>query len=262
MTFILHLELGFSNASMRLENTFVAADGVGEKTERRLWRDGVGTWREFEERDVLGSRTRDNVLEFVDEARDRLDAGDAGFFADRLPSGYGWRMYPDFSDTACFFDIETTGLSPESSVVTTVSFHRGGDTRTLVRGDDLTADAVQRELDRSSLVVSYNGKCFDQPFLENELGVEFDVPHLDSMYLCRRLDYTGGLKQVEHDLGVSRGLEDVDGREAVRLWRRYEGGDDEALDRLVRYNRFDTVNLSDVVDRALQELHERETVDI
>lgn len=239
---------------MRLENTFLGADGVGPKTERRLWSDGVRTWREFRERDVLGPKTRENVLEFVDEGRRRLADDDPEFFERRLPSSELWRLYRNFDDSACFFDIETTGLSSASSVVTTVSFHRDGDTRTLVRGDDLSREAVERELEDSSLLVSYNGRRFDEPFLEDDLGVDVDVPHLDLMYLGRRCGYTGGLKQVERALDVDRGLEDVDGREAVRLWRRYERGDEDALDRLVRYNRLDAENLQAVVERLHAEL--------
>ena len=242
---------------MRVENSFVPVRGVGEKTERRLWRDGVTDWGAFEECDALGETRRDRVLRFVDEARDALGRDDAGFFRDTFPDAELWRMYRNFEDTACFFDIETTGLDADRDKVTTVSFHRGGETTTLVRGDDLTAENVASELERSDVLVSYNGRRFDQPFLETEFGVSVDTPHIDILPLCRRLGLTGGLKDVEDAAGVGReGVEDVDGREAVRLWYAYEDGDTDALERLIRYNRYDTENLRPVVERVHDRLHE------
>ncbi|MFP4632547.1 MAG: ribonuclease H-like domain-containing protein [Halobacteriales archaeon] len=238
---------------MRLVNSFVGARGVGPKTERRLWRAGVLTWEDFEERDVLGPKTRRSVLEFVREGRRRLEAGDPWYFAERLPESARWRMTRDFEDSIAYFDIETTGLSSDS-LVTTVSFYRDGETSTYIRGDDLSFDSLQAELDQADLVVSYNGKRFDQPFLEREFGVDFTAPHLDLLYLCRRTGYTGGLKSVESQLGVGRGGVDVTGKDAVRLWREYEAGDGDALERLVTYNALDARNLSRVLDRLREEL--------
>jgi uncharacterized protein YprB with RNaseH-like and TPR domain len=239
---------------MRVENSFVPVRGVGEKTERRLWSDGITDWEAFEESGVLGETRRERVLRFIEEARDALDERDAGFLGEALPDGEMWRMYRNFEDGVCFFDIETTGLDAERNKVTTVSFHRDGDTTTLVRGDDLTPGNVAEEFGESDVVVSYNGRRFDEPFLETDLGISVDTPHIDLMYLCRRIGLTGGLKSVEGALGVGReGVEEVDGREAVRLWHAYEDGDTEALERLVRYNRYDAENLRAV----LEAVHDR-----
>jgi len=244
---------------MRVENSFVPVRGVGEKTERRLWRDGVTDWERFEERggDVVSGRRHDRVLSYIDEARDALDAGDASFFGETFPDRELWRMYRNFDEEACFFDIETTGLSPERNIVTTVSFHIDGETTTLVRGDDLTPGNVREVLGDASLVVSYNGKRFDAPFVETDLGVEFETPHVDLMYPCQRVGLTGGLKAVEEKLDVGRdeAVDDVDGREAVRLWHAYEDGDTAALERLIEYNRYDTENLRAVLDAVHDRLH-------
>ena len=244
---------------MRVENSFVPVRGVGEKTERRLWRDGVTDWGSFEERgeEVVSGRRHGRVLSYIDEAREALGAGDASFFGETFPNGELWRMYRNFDDEACFFDIETTGLSPERNVVTTVSFHIDGETTTLVRGDDLTPGNVRGILNDASLVVSYNGKRFDAPFVESDLGVELETPHVDLMYPCRRVGLTGGLKTVEKTLGVGRdGVDDVDGREAVRLWHAYEDGDTAALEKLIEYNRYDAENLRAVLDAVHDRLHD------
>ncbi|GGM72742.1 uncharacterized protein YprB with RNaseH-like and TPR domain [Halarchaeum rubridurum] len=243
---------------MRVENSFIAVDGVGERTERSLWADGVRHWDDFDP-DHLGEKTGRAVDDYIAAARERLAAGDADFFAETLPDGELWRTYENFAENACFFDIETTGLDAATNDVTTVSFHRGGETTTLVRGDDLTAANVRAELDAADLLVSFNGKRFDAPFIESSFDLDVTTPHLDLMYPCKRLDLTGGLKQIESELGLDReGVEGVDGREAVRLWHRYERENDEAaLDRLVEYNRYDTVNLRALAERVTAGLHER-----
>ncbi len=235
---------------MKLQNSFIAAGGVGEKTEQKLWKRGVTHWDDFEE-DLLGPKTGRNVREFIDAARERLDAGDAAFFGRNLPSGSLWRAYDNFAESVCFFDIETTGLDSARHDVTTVSLHRGGDTRTYVQGKDLSADALREEFAESSMLVSFNGKRFDQPFLEDSFDLDVTTPHLDLMYTCKQIGLSGGLKAVEREVGIDRADDDVDGREAVRLWHRYDRNeDDAALDRLVKYNREDTENLRDLLEHV------------
>ncbi len=239
---------------MRVENSFIPVRGVGKATERKLWAAGITTWDEFDG-SVVGSTLSDRIEAFVDEARDRLAADDARYFDRQFPNASQWRLYEDFCDRAAFFDIETTGLSRTRHEVTTLSVHRGGRTRTLVRGRDLTREAVREALD-APLLVSFNGARFDVPFLEQSFDLSIDRPHLDLMYPCRRVDLTGGLSAVERELGVDRDHPDVGGEEAVRLWYEYERDDNQhALERLVEYNQDDAANLRPVADAVTDRLH-------
>ncbi|MFB6208128.1 MAG: ribonuclease H-like domain-containing protein [Candidatus Nanohaloarchaea archaeon] len=237
---------------MKIQNSFILAPGVGEKTEQKLWKSGVTHWDQLSDSDI---RKKDSIQNFLEKARKNLEVGNSVFFGDKLPGNELWRLYRNFEDSANFFDIETTGLSPEKNRVTTVSFHRDGESKTLVRGEDLTRENLERELHKSGMLVSFNGKRFDQPFLEKNLGVNIELPHVDLMYLFKRLGYTGGLKSIEKQLGVDRELEDVDGREAVRLWKQYERNNDEsALDKLVRYNQYDARNLQELMEMVHRKL--------
>lgn len=240
---------------MRIENSFLPVHGVGEKTERRLWRAGITHWDDFED-SLLGDVQGERIRAFIENARGRLDANDAAFFNEAFPSGSRWRLYENFRDSACFFDIETTGLDARHSEVTTVSFHQDGETTTLVRGDDLTRAAIETELSDAGLLVSFNGKRFDVPFLEESFGLDIGRPHIDLMYPCRRLDLTGGLKTIERAVGIDRDRPDLSGRDAIRLWRQYERGDREALRTLVSYNRADTVNLRSLMEVVADQLHD------
>jgi hypothetical protein len=240
---------------MRVENSFVPVRGVGETTERRLWQRGVRTWADFDGT-VPGPAPADRVYEFIDTATDRLDAGDTRYFAEVLPAGCEWRLYENFRAETCFLDIETTGLDRYDDEVTVVSCHRDGRTETLVRGRDLTGDRLGRELADASLLVTFNGKRFDVPFLEDAFGLDVEVPHIDLLYPCRRLDLTGGLKTVEREVGIDRDRPDLSGRDAVRLWREYERGDEGALETLVSYNRDDTENMRQLLEFVTDRLHD------
>jgi len=232
---------------MRIENSFIPVDGVGERTERTLWEAGVTQWDAFDE-SVVGERRGERIREFIDTATTRLDDGDAPFFRRAFPDGAHWRCYENFRDEACFLDIETTGLDQHRDDVTVVGLHSPGETEALVAGRDLTADRLQRRLDDAKLLVTFNGKRFDVPFLETAFDVDVDVPHVDLMYPCRRLDLTGGLKPIEREVGIDRDRPDLSGQDAVRLWREYERGADGALETLVSYNRDDTENLRALAD--------------
>ncbi|MGQ4555167.1 ribonuclease H-like domain-containing protein [Halobellus sp. GM3] len=243
---------------MRIENSFVPASGIGERRERSLWEAGILTWGEFDPgRAPLGSGTAERVESFVAEALERLDDGDARYFGECFPSGETWRFYENFREEALFFDIETTGLDSHREDVTTVSFTRAGETTTLVRGEDLTDEALRERFRDAPLVVSFNGKQFDVPFLEDNFDLTVDAPHLDLMYPCRRIDLTGGLKAIEKEVGIDRDRPDLSGRDAVRLWYQYaRDGDDDALATLVSYNRDDTENLRNLADVVARRLHE------
>jgi uncharacterized protein len=111
-------------------------------------------------------------------------------------------------------------------------------------------------------VVTYNGKCFDVPFVRKKLRTPMDHAHLDLRYLLNRLGYKGGLKGCEKLLGVHRdGVEEVSGFMAVLLWREYEEGNEKALETLLAYNVADAVNLEVLAVKAFNRYLERTPFD-
>jgi uncharacterized protein YprB with RNaseH-like and TPR domain len=132
----------------------------------------------------------------------------------------------------------------------------------VVQGRNHSASSLAEHRSEANLLATFNGKRFDVPFLETAFDRSIDLPHLDLMYPCRRLDLTGGLKPIEQELGIDRDRPDLTGRDAVRLWRRYERGDTEALETLVSYNRDDTENLRALADEVVARLHEDVTTGV
>lgn len=240
---------------MRIENSFIPVTGVGETTERRLWEHGITHWEAFDG-SVVGETLADRIDRFVETGWERLERGDIEFFADSFPDASLWRLYENVAEEACFLDIETTGLDPSRNDVTTVSLHRAGETTTFVSGVDLSPDSLESALADAPLLVTFNGKRFDVPFLETCYDVDVSTPHVDLLFLCRRIGLNGGLKAIERELGIDREKPDLSGRDAVRLWHQYERGDEAALDTLVEYNRDDTANLEPLMNLVTTKLHE------
>jgi uncharacterized protein YprB with RNaseH-like and TPR domain len=233
-----------------IKNTFCILDGIGEKLERRLWREGTLTWEDFMGGDAPLGMTRERKL-FFDEClirnREALTAGDASFFSNGLRRREHWRIFDSFREDAVCLDIETNGYQPGSGgVVTVVGLYDGYDYTCLVRGDNLSGETLKRELSRYKCLVTFYGAAFDVPFLLRSFGdVMSDIPHFDLCFAAKRLGMKGGLKKLEQELGVIRdeSVRGLDGYDAVKLWEYSHRGSQEALETLVRYNREDTVNL-------------------
>ncbi|WP_247000216.1 ribonuclease H-like domain-containing protein [Halosolutus gelatinilyticus] len=240
---------------MRIENSFIPVRGVGEITERRLWENGITHWDEFDG-SVVGDTLADRIETFIDDGRTHLERGDVSVFADALPATSRWRLYENVRAETCFLDIETTGLNPSCNDVTTVSLHRDGETATFVKGRDLTARRLESELADAALLATFNGQRFDVPFLETCFDIDVSIPHVDLMYPCKKLGLDGGLKAIECELGIDRDVPEISGRDAVRLWYEYEGGDEAALETLIEYNRADTANMEPLMELVTDRLHE------
>ena len=242
-----------------LRNTFLHIPRIGPKTEAAIWESGLTTWE-----DLLQSPgphpLRDRFETHLVESAARFEARDAAYFDRRLPMRDKWRMFADFLDTAAFLDIETTGLSPDSSRLTmvgildTVGFHA------FVRDENL--DELPDALESYDLVVTYNGASFDLPYLRHSLGTrKYDrlferKAHLDLRSCLRRLGLTGGLKAIERRTGLARPslLSGLSGYDAVLMWRAWEEGNSGARDTLVRYNAEDVASLPLLAELAYNRL--------
>lgn len=243
-----------------IENTFLIVPGVGTKKEKTVWSSGVNTWTDFISNDSvngISSKLKIKSDLVLTEACELLDNGDSRSLGDMLPRGEHWRLFDKFRNNASFLDIETNGLERDS-LVTVVTVHNKKDTITLVQGDNLDAETLSDALEGTSILVTFNGSCFDVPVLKNSFPkIDLDMPHYDLRFGCRKVGYTGGLKYIEKTLGMDRpyDINDVDGEEAVRLWKLWERKrDKDALDRLIKYNRADTVNLETISEIIYKKL--------
>ncbi len=247
-----------------LENTYIHIPGIGGTTERQIWKYGVKNWKDFLESHLMMRipRTRKRLLVCgVEESIEQLSAKNHIYFSRKLAPCHQWRAYRHFKEKTAYVDIETTGLSPNLDRITVIGVYNGKETKTFIRGINL--EEAPAELAAYKQLVTFNGARFDLPFIEHEFPGFFDHLHVDLMYPLKKLGHSGGLKKIEGSLGISRSEETagISGFDAVRLWNRYERGDDEALDILVKYNEEDVVNLEKIMELTYPALVEKEMKD-
>jgi uncharacterized protein YprB with RNaseH-like and TPR domain/predicted nuclease with RNAse H fold len=245
-----------------LHQTFIHIPGIGKHTEQELWEHGIQSWDDadrFEKRfGFAGARLQSKLDEYIPLSRSAIENRDAAFFQRLTALGEAWRVFPEFSDQCVYLDIESTGLSTVFDSVTVVGLYDGKRYDVFTQGDNL--DEVQRALQRYSVVVTFNGSGFDLRFLKNTFPKLVLPPiHIDLRWISRRLGYSGGLKELEKSLGITRKSEiaKMDGFEATVLWAKYLRGDNAALDNLIDYNTEDVVHLKAIMEICYDKMSER-----
>ncbi|MBA4349011.1 MAG: hypothetical protein C0415_03360 [Thermodesulfovibrio sp.] len=233
-----------------IRHTFSLLNGIGEKLERHLWRRGILAWDDFcnckEIEGISPERKRvyDNQLM---QSSMELSIGNAEYFAKIMKRREHWRLFNAFKNEAVGLDIETNGFQPgQGGYVTVVGLYDGYDSKCLVRGENLTAENLNRALSGYKCLITFYGAAFDIPFLLRSFpGIRFDIPHFDLCFAARKLGINGGLKKLETLFDIDR--EDVvkgmNGYDAVKLWEQAKKGSLEARELLLTYNREDTMHL-------------------
>lgn len=181
---------------------------------------------------------------------------------------------PDWASRTVFFDIETTGLSGGAG---TVAFLVGcgwfeGDAFRVRQwlmlgpaGERPLLDALGRAMDDATLLVTFNGRTFDVPFMETRWAFHRQstptdgLPHFDMLPAARRLwsrredDTSCSLTALERSvLGFHR-IGDVPGFEIpVRYFQFLRTGDPTVIDGVLEHNRLDLVSLAAVTAHAFQ----------
>ena len=234
-----------------LRNTFVHLQGIGQKKEERFWDAGIHTWDDFKAPFALNisKAQAELICGHIDASKANL-VDNPLYFAKLLTSNQHWRIFPHYINSTAYLDIESTGLSGDRDHITTIALYNGNQIKYYVHGDNL--DDFVDEIYKYSVIVTYNGKTFDIPFIEKQFSITLNLAHIDLRYVLNSLGYKGGLKGCEKQLGLDRGeLAGVDGYFAVLLWQEYKRTSDQnALETLLAYNIEDVVNLESLMFQA------------
>ncbi len=244
-----------------IRHTFSLLNGIGEKLERHIWRKGITTWADFyscREIDGISPERKTIYDNQLLQSSMELDVGNAEYFARIMKRREHWRLFDAFKGSAICLDIETNGYQPrQGGYVTVVGIYDGRRWRHLVRGEDLTAENINRELSGYKCLITFHGTVFDVPFLLRSFpDVRFNIPHFDLCFAARKLKIDGGLKKIESFFGIERddSVKGMDGYAAVKLWEGFRKGSLEAKELLLAYNREDTINLMQLADILYQRL--------
>jgi hypothetical protein len=235
---------------MMLPHTFCHIPGIGPKREQHIWSQGLHTWEEFlknthwpaDEDSLLNSISFEYVREHVQVSLKKFNNSDLMYFNSNLPTSETWRLFGFPGMRTGYLDIETTGLGKDSTI-TTIALYSQGVIHYYVEGENL--ELFEQDVNNCDILVTYNGRAFDLPFISRQLGIKFHQAHIDLRFVLAELGYKGGLKGCEKSLGIDRGnLYGLDGYDAVLLWKEYLRTSKKSfLDTLLAYNIADTVNL-------------------
>ena len=250
-----------------LTASFCAAKGISDDQERALWAHGILDWElarahPEEVLEVLGAARAGKLSEHLVEAQQALARRDRAWFrAGFAANAEAWRLWKGYAgapERIALVDIETTGLTPGYDQITVIGLADRSTARAFVAGRPMPGD---EPLDRFpaaikdyELIVTFNGENFDLPFIERHFrdsGFRFDLPHLDLMLLARQLGISGGLKDIEKNLGIARAgeISGMRGSEAIALWGQWKSaGDAAAYKKLTTYCKADCTNLWELAE--------------
>lgn len=234
-----------------LTKTFCHVPGISSTRERRLWSLGIDSWEAVHQaHDMpLSRQAATSLASRIAESFAYLEKREPAYFAALLSSNQQWRLFPAFRESIAYLDIETTGLGYGDSI-TTIAIYDGASIRHYVKSVNL--DEFKKAIQEYRMIVTYNGRCFDVPFIESHFKIKMPHVHLDLRYVLKSLGYAGGLKACEKRLGIDRQeLAEVDGYFAVLLWHDFvRNKNPQALETLLAYNIQDVVNLETLLVKA------------
>jgi uncharacterized protein YprB with RNaseH-like and TPR domain len=176
---------------------------------------------------------------------------------------------------AAFVDTETTGLTPDTATYTFLisigMYENTGDF--VVRQFFMRTPAEERgqlhlvaeALDRATGIISFNGRPFDLPLMQNRFILArrpfpwLRLPHLDLLPAARRV-WRGRLESCrlssleQHILGVQRTEEDVAGALIPDIYRQYclSGTVSDLLVRVFYHNLVDITSMPRLAARLGQ----------
>jgi uncharacterized protein YprB with RNaseH-like and TPR domain len=234
-----------------ITSTFCLLPGIGPRTERRLWREGLSTWERFRATPAIHGISPGRKALFDDriaEAQEHVTRGESRYFSRVLPARHHWRLYEWLREQALYLDIETDSFGQ----ITVVGLYGRDGYHALVQGESLGLLRLREELSRADLLVTFCGSTFDLPMLRAHFpDLPLDQPHIDLCGIGRQLGYRGGLKAIERNMGIERiaALQGFTGHDAVRQWNRWRHQRDErARELLLAYNQADCMNLQPLAD--------------
>ncbi len=239
-----------------IKNSFMILEKIGNKKEKNIWGQEICSWDDFlKAEDIKGidnSRKKHYDRRII-EARKALYNLDSSYFLGKLPQSEMWRLYSFFREEAVFLDIEVDNVMGD---VIVVGLFDGFDTKTMIKAINLDFKALEEELKKYKLIVTFNGAVFDVPFLKKRYpNLLPEVPVFDLRVLCSRLGYKGGLKQIEKDFGIRRNriIQEMYSGDPYLLYRMFKGsGDKDYLNLLVEYNEEDVINLKIIADKCFK----------
>ncbi|MDQ1278869.1 MAG: Ribonuclease H-like protein [Thermoproteota archaeon] len=260
------------NTSLRKSREVILSDlkllsGVGPARERKLKQQGYQSIRDLTKHPIW----RESAQEFLS----RVDLKDVSslqsWFNSRLPKSHPLAHYlAGFcrSEDFAIIDIETMGLFGRPIILLGIAKSRAsglGISQFLLRDISDEAGALWElvsHLDGNSAFITYNGRAFDIPYIQERLayyGIRSSLnnPHFDALHFARRawrsrLDNCR-LETVEKYFGVQREI-DIPSTLIPEFYESYlKSRNVGPLVAIVEHNRQDLITLANIFSKLYDE---------
>jgi hypothetical protein len=229
-----------------LYNSFFHIPTIGAATEKKIWDCGICSMDDFlnSPPDFISKKKKELIFSHIELSKKKIKDNDPLYFVENLPSKEHWRIFNQYRNSSVYLDIETTGLDFYHSHITSIAMYDGKNIKYYVHGKNL--NDFLSDIKDYKVIITYNGKTFDIPFIEKFFNISLNHAHLDLRHILKSLGFCGGLKSCERQFGIGRKdlLGEVDGFFAVELWNDYKRRRNvKALETLLSYNIEDVLNL-------------------
>ena len=169
--------------------------------------------------------------------------------------------------TKMFLDIETSGLSPINNHVIIIGVLTENTFKQFIENVNLKQNIIDLYIRENDIteIIGYNHIAFDNKFLVfNKYVSQKNINELkqtDLMKQCHTFNLKGGLKKVEEILGIERKYDVLNYFQQQALWKKWtDNNDHDALDRLLKYNEEDVLNLPIVEEKLQLKLQKQQEV--
>ncbi len=143
-------------------------------------------------------------------------------------------------------------MSLDRQYITIVGFYHQDTGLIQLVWPDITAEILASTLPEAERIYTFNGNAFDLKVIRFHLGLNLLERYRsrDLMYDCWSQGLKGGLKAVERKLGIQRAQPPLTNSQIQQCWTHWKHRrDQQALERLLTYNKEDVMNLVELRKR-------------
>ena len=133
-----------------LKHTFMHIQGIGLKTERKIWQGGIMDWNDFlNKQHVVFSDKRDDMIrQEIEQSRGSLNQID--YFAKRLPNSEQWRLFNEYRSNLVYLDIETAPGEFDQSEITVIGIYDGHRVKGFINGMNINEFEIRHDFNMRS----------------------------------------------------------------------------------------------------------------
>ena len=143
---------------------------MGKRQKKHFGKKVFSPGDDFKEKSTLLNLSiskKKNIEDYLAKAKEAVESKSSpSFFAAHLPQKEYWRIYQEAGSKVLFLDIETTGLSLYYDKITIIGTFDGDKVKVFIRENNL--EEFLTYIQNYDLIVTFNGKLFDVPFIKKE----------------------------------------------------------------------------------------------